>query len=587
MLQISRQERLLLTHLMVPGGPMPTAQDPDGVYPYESFCETSRRPVLKRYRMIILENDHVRAEICPDLGGKVFSLVHKASTREVLAVQPIVRPIRILPRQAFIGGGIEVSFPISHTPVLLEAVISQHAIVDGRAYAWCGEQEMRFGMQWTVEFSLGEADRFLTQRALFHNPTAAPHPWMSWANAGIPARPDTEFHFPNGQVLSHGDRMEFIDWNTQGPRRQSHLNRMIGFFWRTADCNAFGAFTPSLGCGLYHVADPAQVPGIKLWSDGCGAHEAWVNQYTLDAAQTLEIQAGPLMDQSVKDHLQPGQSRHHVEFWFPTDQPMDIRALVPPAVTLVPPERIPRFGWARDRETSLWLQVQAAHAHRIAAELPPPPDETDNRWAPGGMDALGPALAWAATSATEPLARGRWYLQLGAWHAGRDCIDEALAALEQSADDRAHALAGRLYRRNRKHARAAVEAFHRIATPVIALHPQIVVERDLALAALGRKALPERRRWLDAVQALDDEWVIERRAALLVDEGRFEDARQLLIQTRFQLVHQRYARTRLWKRIKTALSIDTQDPPNWLGEDDLFEFGAYREYGEDVEDVGP
>jgi len=55
-LQVSEEQRMLLVHPMVPWGPIPTAQDPDGVYPYESFCETSRRPVLKRYRFVILEN---------------------------------------------------------------------------------------------------------------------------------------------------------------------------------------------------------------------------------------------------------------------------------------------------------------------------------------------------------------------------------------------------------------------------------------------------------------------------------------------------------------------------------------------------
>ena len=80
-------------------------------------------------------------------------------------------------------------------------------------------------------------------------------------------------------------------------------------------------FTPSLNAGLYHVADPCQVPGMKLWSDGTGRDEEWVSQYTLDGKQCLEIQAGPLVDQSVKDALDPGRLRHHVEFWFPSGAP--------------------------------------------------------------------------------------------------------------------------------------------------------------------------------------------------------------------------------------------------------------------------
>jgi hypothetical protein len=64
----------LLTHTIVPAGPIPTIYDPDGIYPYESFCETSRRPEMRRYRMIAIENDRIRVKVCPDLGGRVCSL---------------------------------------------------------------------------------------------------------------------------------------------------------------------------------------------------------------------------------------------------------------------------------------------------------------------------------------------------------------------------------------------------------------------------------------------------------------------------------------------------------------------------------
>jgi len=56
-------------------------------------------------------------------------------------------------------------------------------------------------MNWTVEYSLGENDEFLTQRTVFFNPDSEGHPWMSWSNAGVPARPDTEFHFPMALFL--------------------------------------------------------------------------------------------------------------------------------------------------------------------------------------------------------------------------------------------------------------------------------------------------------------------------------------------------------------------------------------------------
>ena len=577
-LELKEFTDLLLTHPMVGAGPIPSAQDPDGVYPYESYAETSRRPVVRAYRFVSIENEQVRATICPDLGGKVYSLVHKPSGKETLFVAPVVRPVRILPRQFFIGGGIEVSFPISHTPVQIVPVRYAVESTADRLYVWCGEREVRFGMHWTVEYSLGADDDFLTQRTCFRNPTSEAHPWMSWSNAGVPAKPDTEFHFPGGPVLSHGDAMRTIDWAAEGPKRQADIARMTGYFWREPDAEAFGAYTPSVGAGLYHVADRRSAPGMKLWSDGVGRDEPWVAQYTLDGQQCLEIQAGPIVDQSIKEALPPGGEHVHTEFWIPTDRPLDIRALKAPNVELPPAERMPTFEFARREETERWERVADAYEQRDPELLPPPPGADANEWAPTGLERLAEALRWAAEAAPEDAPS--WRMQLGAWYAGKDRIDEALDALLASGEDRALALAARLYRRCKGDPRAAASCYRRMRSTALVLHPQVTYERDVALAEIGPETLEEREAWLARTSALPDEWLVERRAALLADQGRYEEARQLLASTSFQLIHQRYARTKLWRRIVDALGEPAAPAPASLGEDDLFAFGAYREYEE-------
>src|SRR5258708_16435666 len=112
----------ILTHNLTPFGPVPTAYDPNGVYPYVSYCETSNRPVPVKYHFIVLQNDQLKVTICPDLGGKVTSMVYKKSGKEVLYVPDVIRYTRILPRYYFTAGGIEVSFPISHSPSQNEKV---------------------------------------------------------------------------------------------------------------------------------------------------------------------------------------------------------------------------------------------------------------------------------------------------------------------------------------------------------------------------------------------------------------------------------------------------------------------------------
>jgi hypothetical protein len=577
MLESSETEELLLTHPLVPAGPIPTTYDPDGFYPYESFCETSSRPILKKYRMVSIENDLIRVKICPDLGGRVCSIFLKERAVETLFFPCVIRPVRILPRQAFTGGGIELSFPISHSPVQIAPVLYDVTREPERIYVSCGERELRFGMNWTVEYSLGERDAFLTQRTIFFNPDRDAHPWMSWSNAGVPARPDTQFHFPHGPVLVHGRDVRIVDWEEEGPRRQSDVHRMNGFFWRKPDCFTFGVFTPSLSAGLYHVADPSRVPGIKLWSDGIGRDEAWVNQYTLNCEQCLEIQAGPLVDQSIKSALQPGQLRDHVEFWIPSGMPLDIRKISFPHSPLRPLDKVPLFGWARSEDVGCWLSLISAQKSGDTSRISKAPDVDSNCWAASGITELGDALSWAAKS-TEGNERDRWLFQQGAWLAGRGEANAALEVLAQSSDDRARALSGRLWLVHQRDARAAAKCFRAIESEAVALHPQVVIERDKALAAIGKETLEERARWLKAVSALDDEWLAERRASLLIDSGDLQAALLLLKTTRFQLVHQRYERTRLWRQVETGLGLEPVEHPSWLGEDDLAEFGAYREH---------
>jgi hypothetical protein len=321
------------------------------------------------------------------------------------------------------------------------------------------------------------------------------------------------------------------------------------------------------------------VPGIKLWSDGIGRDEAWVSQYTLNGEQCLEIQASPMVDQSVKDLLQPGQMRHHVEYWIPSRTARDIREISLPRPSMRPVEEVPFFGWARSEDVNDWLRLASAYASGNTSEIPKAPELDSNRWAISGIAELGNALSWAAFS-TQGSERDMWLFQHGTWLAGRGETDAALEVLTQSSDDRARALCGRLWLVHKRDLHAAASCFRAIESEAIALHPQVVVERDKVLAALGRETLDERGRWLEAVSALEDEWVAECRASFLNECGNPQAALNVLRGTRFQLVHQRYERTRLLRRIEAKLGLEPDAFPSWLGEDDLAEFGAYREHPE-------
>ncbi len=553
----------VLTPDLIPAGPIPTPFDPDGVYPYVSYVETSSRPVPKQYRSLVLENAKISVTICPDRGGRVTSLILKNSAREVLYAPEVIRPTRILPRFNFVAGGIEVSFPISHSPTQNDPVSWKVDRTPRRVYVTCGERELRFGMQWSVEYSLGADDPFLTQRTFFQNPGTSPHPWMSWSNAAVPCAPDTQYHFPSGQVLSHASTLTVLE---SGPRQESDIQEMTGYFWKTKDVNAFGVFTPSLGTGLYHVADEAIAPGMKLWSYGVGKDRAWGNY--------AEVQGGPIRDQATKLNLQPQETRWHVEFWIPSDKALNIHALTMPDIKLRPSSAVPLFDWARPEEVRVWQDlVQAHHEHGTP---PHAPDIDQCLWAPSGMEDLDAAFAWAVAKSRDAESE-RWRFYHGTWLAGCGWKREAIAVLSAVYLGVARALLARLLK-TEGDIEGAANALRSIQEPSLQLHPQVVSLRDEVLRTFGTHTLSEREQWLGRVDALHDERIIERRVQLLIDKGEYQTARRLLLSTPFQKIHQRYVRTALWKQLCEGLREPSLPVPPELGEDQLAPFGAYREF---------
>ncbi|MCW3089979.1 MAG: hypothetical protein JWP81_1048 [Ferruginibacter sp.] len=571
---ITEYEEYILTHLLTPAGPIPTALDANGVYPYLSYVETSNRPVPQKYRFIVLENDFIKVTICPDLGGKVYSMIHKPSGKEVLYVPDVIRYTRILPRFYFVAGGIEVSFPISHSPTQNETVLYKIDSTKDRSYITCGERELRFGMQWSVEYSLGIHDNFLTQRVLFNNPGTSAYPWMSWSNAALPSSPGTKYDFPKGQVLSHASKIDTINWEQQGPKHESDIKEMTGYFWKTKDANAFGAYTPSLGTGLYHIADEKIASGIKLWSYGVGDDSAWSLLSTAKRQPYFEIQGGPIGDQSIKLEMQPKETRWHVEYWIPTDKALDIYSLKTPRINLRPVKEIPLFQWARQNEVAAWTAL--LNAYHTKGKLPEPPLVQQNLWPPSGMEHMDAAFEWAIKNSAGN-KKDLWQFYYGTWLAGRAQNEAAIKILSATETGCARALLARLLK-SKGDMVGARTAFESIKEPWLQIHPQVVVERDKVLRNLGMQTIAGREQWLSKVDVLKDEWVIERKVQLLIDKGEYKMAKDLLLSTPFQKVHQTYTRTALWMQICEKLKISCNPIPVQLGEDRLANFGAYREY---------
>ena len=75
---------------------------------------------------------------------------------------------------------------------------------------------------------------------------------------------------PPHRVLVHDDRVVEADWPGDGLNWDRTHRQMTALFWKPGSAPQFGAFHHDLGFGLMHLADPAQLPGKKVWTYGHG-----------------------------------------------------------------------------------------------------------------------------------------------------------------------------------------------------------------------------------------------------------------------------------------------------------------------------
>ena len=548
MIQIRETTRTLPFHRPVPLTNLPLIYHREHLFPYTSYGDTEAIAVPRAFRMVVLENDALRVEIAPELGGRVYSLFDKRLGKEILFSNPVVKPVRILPIWAFISGGIEFNFPIAHSPTSIAEVGCATGHVGDYGFIRVGEREARTGMEWVVEVGLLADQPLLIQRTALRNQTGAAHPWMMWSICAVQSTNETEFIHPPHRVLVHNDRVVELDWPGDGLNWDRHYRQMTALFFKPGSAPQFGAFHHDLGFGLMHLADPAQLPGKKVWTYGHGAHRAWGQAATEGGLSYCEIESGPLLDQSEKPQFPAGAERRYTEFWMPVHSRAAFDHAAMPALSL-PEWPEPWLGWRHSPWQSEWEAFRES-----TGPLP--------------MSVVPTGIALEAALRRE-LARGhpRAAEPLALWLAFHERPNEALSLVEHSKEPTACRLAGLILAKALQDPARAIPFL--VAGP---LHdPVAVVELDELFAGLG---MTDKRVSLLA-QSPSHRLVLERGADLALALGRPEAALQLLASTRWPREHQRYVRTTLWKRARTGLGLSDAEVPEALNEDNLAQFGAY------------
>ncbi|MEV8363532.1 DUF5107 domain-containing protein [Streptomyces niveus] len=160
---------------------------------------------------IVIENDRLRATVLPGLGGRVHSLHHKPTGRELLYRNPVFQPADFALNGAWFSGGIEWNIGATGHTTLACAPLNAALVPapDGgemvRLWGW----EPLRGLPFQVDLWLPDDSDFLHVGVRIRNPHQGPAPVYWWSNIAVPedartrvlAPADEAWHFGYARTL--------------------------------------------------------------------------------------------------------------------------------------------------------------------------------------------------------------------------------------------------------------------------------------------------------------------------------------------------------------------------------------------------
>ena len=291
------------------------------IYPYAEQQDLSFESCDQGYKAYKLENEYVRIEVLPAIGGRLFALYDRVTGQDILYRQVSIKPARIGLRGAWISGGIEWNFPDGHIVTTHDQVSCQlvrHE--DGSASIVVGDTERIFRMSWTVELRLRPGRAFVETRIICRNRTPVRHRASWWSNAGFPATEQTQFIFPVWKTTGHGGH-SLADWPIHRGRDVSWYKAHEGAtsIFRAAGQEDFmAAYDHGRDVGLAQYADREVMPGRKFWSWGVNdAGMRWAKILSDDNRSYVEVQSGEPLTQGEWFYIQPHEEKQYLEYWMP------------------------------------------------------------------------------------------------------------------------------------------------------------------------------------------------------------------------------------------------------------------------------
>ncbi|GII67512.1 hypothetical protein Skr01_75970 [Sphaerisporangium krabiense] len=263
----------------------------------------------------VVESDVLRAEFLLGLGGRMWSLVHKPTGRELLHRNPFVQVANLALRNAWFAGGVEWNLGTTGHTALTCAPVHAARVVrpDGVEVLRLWEWERMRGLAYQLDIWAPPGSPVLFVQVRIVNPNQHEVPVYWWSNIAVPEEPGMRVLAPASHAWRGHDGTG-LDYVTAPDGDPFAIKRATDHFFDIPRENRkWIAALDSDGTGLVHVSTD-RLRGRKLfvWGQGAGGRR-WQEWLSPPGSPYLEIQAGLARTQLEHLALPAGESWSWVE----------------------------------------------------------------------------------------------------------------------------------------------------------------------------------------------------------------------------------------------------------------------------------
>lgn len=304
------------------------------VYPHPVIARIADDKQPQAYRIVTLENEYVRIEIMPGLGGRVYRALDLTNNYDFVYYNRVIKPALVGLAGPWISGGIEFNWPQHHRPNTfgpVEYALKENA--DGSKTVWISEIDRMYGTKVTAGFTLYPGKAYLEISAQLYNRTPQPQTFLWWANPAVAVNEHTQSVFPPDvhAVFDHGKRdvSRFpvatgsyykMDYSAGVDiSRYKNIPVPTSYMAYRSDYNFVGGYDHGVGAGILHVANHHVSPGKKQWTWGNGDFgQAWDRHLTDEDGPYIELMTGVYTDnQPDFTWLEPYEEKSFKQYFMP------------------------------------------------------------------------------------------------------------------------------------------------------------------------------------------------------------------------------------------------------------------------------